>query len=432
MTAADPAVDRLFTGIRQLATPEGPGARRGVAQGELMTIENAALAVHDGRVVWIGAADAWRGDASDVVDLGGRAVVPGLVDPHTHLLWAGDRYDDLEARLSGVPYETILARGGGIRHTMRQVASASHADLVAAAGARMDGLIASGVTTVEVKSGYGGTVAAELASLEAIADLRRSAAVDVVATALVHVPDPDDRGGHLQAVIETLLPAVAERGLAERVDVFVERTAFTLEEAERVLRAARDLGFDLTLHADQFHALGGVELAVRLGARSVDHLEASGPPQIEALAARDTVATILPGVSLELGLPPAPGRALVDAGVPVAIGSDLNPGSSPVYAFPLALALALRLNGLRPAESLVAGTVNAAAALGRPDAGWLGPGSRADLVVVPDGDWRALVAGMGGPGPLEVWVAGRRLAPPSTVGKALHDAPLADLRGRHD
>jgi imidazolonepropionase len=432
MTPAEPPVDLLLTGIRQLVTPDGPGARRGAAQGELMTIENAALAVHDGRVIWIGAAAAWRGGARDEVDLGGRAVVPGLVDPHTHLLWAGDRYDDLEARLSGVPYETILARGGGIRHTMRATAAASHADLVAAARARLNGLVASGVTTVEVKSGYGGTVAAELASLEAIADLRRSALVDVVATALVHVPDPDDRAGHLQAVIETLLPEVAERGLAERVDVFVERTAFTVDEAERVLHAARDLGFDLTLHADQFHAIGGVELAARLGARSVDHLEASGPAQVAALAANETVATILPGVALELSLPPAPGRALVDAGVPVAIGSDLNPGSSPVYAFPLALALALRLNGLRPAEALVAGTVNAAAALGRPGAGWLGPGSRADLVVVPDGDWRALIAGLGGPGPLEVWVAGRRFLHPSAVGAAPHAPRLTDLRGRHD
>jgi imidazolonepropionase len=405
--------DLLFVGIGELATPAGPGARRGPAQSELRRIPDAALAIACGRVVWVGSAAEWRGRAVRTVDLGGRAVVPGLVDPHTHLVWAGDRYDDLEARLGGVPYEAILAGGGGIRRTVRATAAADRATLVASARGRLVGVVASGATTVEVKSGYGGSVEAELASLEAIAELAAGVRVRIVPTLLVHVPDPDDREGHLRGVVERLLPAAAARGLAARVDVFVERSAFTAAEAERVLAAARGLGFDLTLHADQFHRVGGVELAARLGARSVDHLEVAGPDQIAALAAVGgrTVATLLPGASLELGLPHAPGRALIDAGVPVAVGSDLNPGSSPVYASSLALALALRLNGLRPAEALVAGTVNAAAALGLDDVGWLGPGARADLVVVPDGDWRALVAGLGGPGPLEVWAAGARVDP---------------------
>ena len=402
-------VDRLVTGIAQLVTPAGPGAKRGAQQSELQVLKDAAMAVQDGTIRWLGPAAAWRGVAGDEVDLGGRAVVPGLVDPHTHLLWAGDRYDDLDDRLAGVPYERILARGGGIRSTVRATAAAERGALVRVARARLGDLVASGATTVEVKSGYGGTIEAELAALETIAALRVEAAVRVVPTLLIHLPDPVDRAGHLRAVIERLVPEVAARGLATRLDVFVEREAFDPGEAERILRAGRAHGFDLTLHADQFHAIGGVDLAVRFGARSVDHLEASGVEQIDKLAQGDTIATLLPGVSLELGLPPAPGRALVDAGVPVALASDLNPGSSPLYSTALALALSLRINGLRPAEALVAGTVNAAAALALDDVGWLGVGSRADFVVCADGDWRSLLHGLGGPGPIEAWAAGRRV-----------------------
>jgi imidazolonepropionase len=417
--SGDAAADVLLTGIGQLVTADGPGPRRGAAQAELRRIDGAALAIRDGRVAWIGRAVDWHGRAARTVDLAGRAVVPGLVDPHTHLLWAGDRHDDLEARLSGVPYELILMRGGGIRSTVRATAAADRGPLVAAARARLASLAASGATTVEVKSGYGGDADGELASLEAIAALGAAAPVRVVPTLLVHVPDPDDRAGHLRDVIERLLPEVAARALARRVDVFVEREAFSAAEAERVFVAARRLDFDLTLHADQFHRVGGVDLAVRLGVRSIDHLEVTGPAEIAALARASVgggdrpsgrpVATLLPGASLELGGRHAPGRALIDAGVAVAVASDLNPGSSPVYSTSLALALSLRLNGLRPAEALVAGTVNAAAALGLDDVGWLGPGSRADLVVLPEGDWRALVAGLGGPGPLEVWAAGAPL-----------------------
>ena len=411
-------VDRVVTGITELVTPAGPGAKRGAQQGELQVLRDALLAVRGGRVAWLGPASAWDGVAADEVDLGGRAVVPGLVDAHTHLLWAGDRYQDQEERLAGVPYERILARGGGIRSTVRATSAAPRDALVAAAHTRLADLVASGATTVEVKSGYGGSVEAELASLEAIAELRRSASVTVVPTLLVHLPDPADRAGHLREVVQRLVPEVAARGLARRVDVFVEREAFTPDEAERVLRAARGAGLDLVVHADQFHAVGGVELAVALGARSVDHLEASGVAQIDALARGTTVATLLPGVSLELGLAAAPGRALVDAGVSVAVATDLNPGSSPLYSTALALALSLRLNGLRPAEALVAGTVNAAAALGEDDAGWLGVGARADFVVCADGDWRSLLHGLAGPGPVQVWAAGRRVDRGASGGRS--------------
>jgi imidazolonepropionase len=410
------SADLLISGIGRLVTPAGPGAKRGPQQAELLLLEDAALAVTDGMVSWLGPAAAWRGSTGDEVDLGGRAVVPGLVDPHTHLLWAGDRFDDLERRASGLSYERILAEGGGIRSTVRATAAAARGELLRLSRRRLADLASSGATTVEVKSGYGHTVEAEIALLEAIGDLRATSPVRVLPTLLIHVPDPDDRAGHLRAVVERLIPEVAARGLAARLDVFVEREAFSVDEAERILLAGRAHGFDLTLHSDQFHALGGVELAVRTGARSVDHLEAAGVEQIDQLSQGTTIATLLPGVSLELGLPPAPGRALIDAGVPVALATDLNPGTSPLHSSALALSLSVRVNRLRPAEALVAATVNAAAALGLGDVGWLGVGARADLLVLPEGDWRCLAHGLGGPGPLETYAAGVRVAAAAVRG----------------
>jgi imidazolonepropionase len=408
---AAPRADVLLHGIAQLATATGPGPHRGTAQAELRLVEDAAIAIRSGRVAFAGPVAAWRGESARRVDLGGRAVVPGLVDPHTHLVWAGERLGDLEARCRGDDYEAILARGGGIRSTVRATAAADVETLVRLALPRVAALLRSGATTIEVKSGYGIDPEAELRMLEAIHALQARTPARLVATLLVHVPPEQDRDGYLARVVDELLPTVAARRLAQRVDVFVEREAFTVAEAERVLVAARALGLGLTLHADQFHAIGGVELAARLGAASVDHLEATGAAQIDALAASDTVATLLPGVSLELGLQSAPGRRLVDAGAAVAVATDLNPGSSPLHSTALALALSLRLNGLTPAEALVAGTANAAAALSRSDIGWLGEGARADMLVLPGSDWRELVAAMPMPVPPEIWVGGERVPP---------------------
>ena len=408
-------VDLLVTGIGQLVTPAGAcgdGALRGARHGALVVTRDAALAVHDGRVAWAGPADAWRGEARATLDAGGAAVVPGLVDPHTHLVWAGDRLADFEARARGAEYEAILAGGGGIRHTMRCTAGASLDALVAAARPRLAALAASGATTVEVKSGYGFTADAELRMLHAVAALRASApACDVVATLLLHVP-PTDAAGRVAYVADAcaaLIPEVARARLAEAVDVFVEREAFSVDEAAALLTAARAHGLATKLHADQFHAIGGTELAVAHGALSVDHCEASGPAQIAALARATTVATLLPGVSLHLGLPAAPGRALIDAGAAVAVGTDLNPGSSPVYSAALPMALAVRLNRLTPAEALVAATANAAAALGRRDRGRLAVGCRADLLVLDADDWRELPYAMGRPVVGRVLAAGREV-----------------------
>lgn len=397
--------ETLCTNISQLVTPT-PGVQRGAAMRELTVIPDAAMLVSGGVIRWVGP----RTDAPAVGqehDLGGVAVVPGLIDPHTHAVWAGDRLADFEARVQGVPYEEILARGGGIRSSMRATGAASVEELVTLARPRLEALRASGATTIEVKSGYGLDFDAELRMLQAVRVLHSE--FGLVPTLLIHVPPTEDRAEYVQAVCQDLIPGVARDGLAKTVDVFTEREAFTVDETRAILQAAKAHGLQTKLHADQFHAIGGTELACELGALSVDHLEASGPAQIAALAASNTVATILPGVTLHLGLPAAPGRALIDAGAAVAVGTDLNPGSSPVFSAQLALALAVRLCRLTPAEALTACTVNAAAALGLSDRGALAPGQRADFLALHSPDWRDLPYTLGANPIRNVFVGGTRL-----------------------
>jgi imidazolonepropionase len=416
----------LVTGISQLATPLGAGPKHGAAMSSVEVIEEAAIAIADGRFVWVGSGADWTGEAAAKVDLGGRAVVPGLVDPHTHAVWVGDRLRDFDARTSGRTYEEILAAGGGIRSTIRATAAASVDELVELAWPRMAALVASGATVIEVKSGYGFSVEAELRMLEAIRSLARGEAspptsqnrevghpsvpgrARVVPTLLIHIPPPDagERARYIAGVVEELIPEAARRGLARAVDVFVEREAFSADEAERMLGCALEHGLGVKVHAEQFHSVGGVELALRMGALSVDHLEACTPAQYGSFAGAKTIATILPGVSLHLGLPAAPGRGLIDAEAAVAVGTDLNPGSSPLFSISAALAFAVRMNGLTAKEALVAGTVNAACALGLDDAGRIEAGARADFLVLEDRDWRSLVYTLGANPVRDVWMGG--------------------------
>jgi len=374
-------------------------------------IQDAAIAIADGRFVWVGRAADWTGAAAKTVDVGGRALVPGLVDPHTHAVWAGDRLADFDARTSGRTYEQILAAGGGIRSTIRATAAASLEELVELARPRIAALVASGATVIEVKSGYGFEPAVELRMLEAIELLAKSTAARIVPTLLIHITPTDAalRGVYLYSIMRELIPEVAGRGLARAVDIFIEREAFSAAEAECVLECGVEHGLGIKVHAEQFHSVGGLELAVRMGALSVDHLEACTDGQYAAFAGTGTIATVLPGVSLHLGLPAAPGRALIDAGAAVAVGTDLNPGSSPLFSSSAALALAVRLNGLTAKEALVAGTVNAACALGFDDGGRIEAGLPADFLVLEDRDWRSLVYTLGANAVRETWVAGARL-----------------------
>jgi len=365
---------------------------------ELEIHTDVAIAVTGGHVSWIGRATDWDDRGTPTTDLGNRAVVPALVDAHTHIVWAGDRLADFEARAAKVPYEQILAAGGGIRHTMQKTAEASVAHLLALAMPRASALVSGGAGTIEVKSGYGFTAEAELTSLEAIHSLNEHLPAQIVPTLLIHVPPRDaaERAGHLEMVTRTLIPEATRRRLAVAVDVFIEREAFTLADARTIFACARDHGLAIKAHVDQFHAIGGAELAIEHGAVSVDHLEVSGKPQILALAMAPTVGVVLPGVTLHLGIPAAPGRALIDAGAAVAVATDCNPGSSPLFSPQLAMAMAVRLNGLTPAEALTACTANGAAALQRDDVGRLRVGMRADLLVIDSADWRDLPYTLGG------------------------------------
>jgi len=401
----------LITGISQLVTAEGAGPKHGQAMRELKIVEQAAIAISAGVIVWAGRESEWKGDAEAIVDVGGRAIVPGLIDSHTHAVWAGDRLADFEARTSGSTYEEILAAGGGIRSTIRATAAASQDDLVALAKPRIDSLIASGATTIEVKSGYGFTPEAELAILEAIQSLSADSVARIMPTLLIHIPPAiaAERSSYMSRIGEELIPEVARRNLATTVDIFVEEEAWQVAEAEELFHRAKRYGLAIKLHSDQFHCIGGLELGIDFGALSVDHLEASGPEQIAKIASSSTVATILPGVSLHLGIPPAPGRKLVDAGAAVAVGTDLNPGSSPLFSISAALALSVRLNGLTVEEALVAGTINAACALGIKDAGRLEAGCAADFLVLQSSDWRDLVYTLGANPVRDVWIGGEKV-----------------------
>ena len=402
----------LLRGISQLATPVGAGLRGGAAMRELRVIERAALAVDAGRISWVGKEIEWSGRADTVVELGGRAVTPGLVDPHTHAIWGGDRLADFEARCAGATYEEILAAGGGIWHTIRETAGRSSEEMAEMALPRVEALMRSGATTIEVKSGYGYTAEAELRMLEAVRLLQTQTRARLAPTLLIHIC-PEDAGAresYREMVCGELISAAAREGLAGAVDIFVEHHAWSAEDARAVLGCARSHGMKVKLHTEQFQRVGGLELGLEMGALSVDHLEACSPEQCRLFAGAKTVATILPGVSLHLGLAAAPGRALIDAGAAVAIGTDLNPGSSPLFSTATAMGLAVRMNGLTAAEALTASTVNAAAALGQSDGGRLEVGAAADLLVLEGRDWRELAYTMGQNMVREVWIAGERQA----------------------
>ncbi len=393
---AEPA-DLLVTGIGQLVTCAG--ARAAGAEVALGLVGEAVVAARAGRVTYAGPAAAFDGEvAEDVVrlDAGGDLVTPGLVDPHTHLAFAGDRSAEFAERCAGVPYLDIMRRGGGILATVKATRAASEDELAALCGRRLDALARQGVTTVEVKSGYGLTVDEELKLLRAIRRAADASPLKVVATLLgAHAVPPEyegKRAAYVDLVRREMIPAAAEAGLAAHVDAFVEAGAFTATDAERLAAAAEGAGLSLRLHVDQLTAGGGAELAADLGAKSADHLEQISEAGIRALADTGTVAGLLPTATLFTRLPRyAPGRALADAGAILALGTNWNPGSANTGNHALALGLACLNNGLTPAEALLAATDGAARSLGlEGEVGRLAPGARADLVIHRARDFRHL------------------------------------------
>jgi imidazolonepropionase len=404
--------DLLIYNTGQIFTAAG-GPRRGAALAEKTLARGDAILARDGAIAGVAArADLEKraGAECETLDCGGRLVTPGLVDCHTHLIYGGSRADEYEIRLAGAAYMEIFEAGGGIHATVRDTRAASEDELVASARGRAEVLLSHGTTTAEVKSGYGLTTQEELKMLRAAARLSEELPLAVVLTFLgAHAIPPDyaDRRGDFVALLTgEMIPAVAGAGLAEYADVFCDRGAFDLGETRAVLAAARDAGLKLRLHADEFEALGGTELAVELGAASVDHLAVVTDAGIKALASSDTVAVLLPGTTIFLGSSRfAPARPLIDAGALVAVASDHNPGSCHVASLRAILTPAATYLKMKPAEMLHAVTVNAAYSLGRADRiGSLEPGKAADVAVFDVGDVNELFYDWGrGPGRRTTW-----------------------------
>ena len=365
-------------------------------------IRDAALAVADGEIAWLGPAGELPGKAaSEQRSLGGRWATPALIDCHTHLVFAGDRAGEFEERLSGVAYADIAARGGGILSTVRATREADIETLYEEAHARLRQLAASGVATAEIKSGYGLDVASELKMLGVARNLGDASGLTIRATLLAaHAVPPeysDNANDYIDLICEEILPEVVERELADAVDAYCERVAFDAPQIAKLFRRAEELGLPVRLHADQLSDGGGAELAAHFNALSADHLEYTNEAGVRALAAAGTTAVLLPGAFLTLGetqLPPI--DTLRDTGVPIAIATDCNPGTSPLCSMTETMALASRLFGLTPEECLAGATRNAARALGLlDDRGTLEKGKRADIAVWDVNHPRDLVYWMG-------------------------------------
>jgi len=354
------------------------------------TIEHAALAHKNGALTFVGAMSALpdrpEALADQVVSVGNAWITPGLIDCHTHLVFGGDRAHEFERRLGGASYEEIARAGGGIMSTVRATREADEASLLAQSLPRARALVADGATTIEIKSGYGLDLDNERKMLRVARRIGETLGVGISTTLLAaHALPPEFAGrgdAFIDEICDNMLPAVAREGLADAVDAFCERIAFSPEQTRRVFARARDLGLPVKLHADQLSDLGGAALAAEFGARSAEHLEHSNDEGVRAMAERGTVAVLLPGAYYalrETKLPPI--DAFRHAGVPIAIATDCNPGTSPLLSLRLAMSMACTLFRLTPEESLRGATVNAARALGLADRGTLEKGQRADFVV---------------------------------------------------
>lgn len=413
MGQVSPRWDRLWTNVR-LATMVDTGVPYGA-------IETGAIAVDGDAIAWVGPADALPAPAAtlahDVIDAGGLWATPGLIDCHTHIVHAGDRSAEFEQRLNGASYEAIARAGGGILSTVRATRAASEDELVAAATARLQPWLAEGVTTIEVKSGYGLDGETELKMLRAARRLSAELPIDVRTTFLgLHALPPEfaaRRDAYVDLMCDTVLPAAAREGLVDAVDAFCETIAFTPAETDRVFGAAAALGLPVKLHADQLSAGGGGSLVARHRGLSADHVEWTSEADIAAMAAAGTVAVLLPGAFYflrETKLPPV--EALRRANVPIAISSDCNPGTSPARSLLLMLNMACTLFRLTPAEALAGVTRHAARALGLADRGQLAAGLRADIAFWAIGSPAELAYALGSQPAVAVVRAGKLLRGP--------------------
>ncbi len=374
----------VIENIGLLATPTGRAARSGKEQGEIRLLQNAYLCYEDGVITAVGEGKAPMAD--ERIDARGKLVTPGLIDPHTHLVFGGWRQHELAMKLKGVTYLEILAAGGGILSTVKKTRAASAEELADKAEKELCKMLRLGVTTCECKSGYGLSTQEELKMLHAVQLLREKQPVELVSTFMAAHALPQeyaaDREGYIRLIIDEMLPKVASDHLAEFCDVFCETGVFTPAECRRILLAAQDLGLAAKCHSDEIDPIGGTEMAGSIGAVSCEHLIRCQRSGIDAMKAGGTVACLLPATSFYLGATFAPAREMIDAGVPVAFGSDFNPGSCPCSNLPLAMNIGCYRYRMTPEECLTAVTLNAAAAIRRAERlGSLEVGKQADVLI---------------------------------------------------
>ena len=419
--------DAILTNIGKLHTCANNGKpKKGKEMANTGVIADVAVAISAGKIAAITdsktAQNTWN--APDIVDCGGKTVIPGLVDCHTHIVYAGNRAAEFEQRIAGATYMEIMAAGGGIMSSARAVRSASVEDLVAQALPRLEDMAKLGVITVEIKTGYGLTTTDEMKMLAAIETLAKRSPLTIVPTFLgAHAIPSEYReqpDTYVQIVLMEMLPAAKawyegsifkQKGIPFYCDVFCENNAFTLSQSRQILSYAKELGLGIKIHSDEFTSLGGIPLGLELGASSVDHLDAATEQDIRTLAGSEAVGVLLPGVNFNLGSTHyANARLMIESGCAIALSTDINPGSCPSPSLPLMMAIASRYQRVTPAEALNACTINAAFAIGLGSShGSIEVGKAADLALLRSNDYRTLSYEFGG-NPIEtVWKDGKVL-----------------------
>ncbi len=396
----------------QLVTMNSLPQKGPIADEQLEVLDNAAVLCRDGMVEQVGFFEELARKSDQHIYIEDPTVaLPGLIDCHTHICFAGSRAHDYTKRLSGVSYQQITSEGGGILDTVYQTRRASSRDLEKTLSKRIDTLVSQGVTTCEIKSGYGLTLNDEIKMLTAIEQVNQRVEISLIPTCLAaHLRPPEYKNNrdYLSFLLKELLPIIRERKLSNRIDIFVEETAFSVEEARYYLAEAIKMGFATTIHADQF-TTGGSLLAAELKSLSADHLEVSSEREAKALAEANVIATVLPGATLGLGIPFPPARMLLDQGVSLAIASDWNPGSAPMGQLLLQAALLGANQKLTAAETLAGITTRAAQALNLSDRGRIAQDCRADLTLFPVDDYREILYHQGSIQPCQVFSLGKRI-----------------------
>ena len=420
-------VDLVIHNIGQLITCRCDGKpKRGSAMRDIGLIENGAIAISEGKIVAVGKSDEILSQYlfDTDIDAAGKVACPGFVEPHTHIVFAGDRLNEFELKIKGADYLEILENGGGIISTVRQTRVASLQNLVELSKARLDKMLACGTTTAEIKTGYGLDLETEMKMLAVIEELDKAHAIDIVPTFLAaHAVPPEfkeNSNGYVDLICNTMLQRAWKWFVSSRfygktpffADIFCEKNAFSAEQLRKVLETARSLGFKLKAHVDEFTNLGGSRIAIGLGATSIEHLDAISDDEIGLLAKSSTVAVVTPTVNFNFGSDKfADARKLIDSGCIVALSTDYNPGSAPCPSQPMAMAIACRYQKLLPCEAINAATINSAYAIGLGDkVGSIEVGKRADILIFEATDYRQIAYEFGGNHPSDTIKNGIRIS----------------------